>query len=58
MRQLPLNAPVLRQTPASTPRIDVQRDARRAAPTAPRELGADELRHVSGGVTRLPNRTW
>lgn len=57
MRQLPLNVPVLRQTPAST-RVDAQCDARRAAPTAPRELGADELRQVSGAGTRLPNRTW
>ncbi len=57
MRSLPLNVPVLRQTPAPA-RIDAQRAARRAAPAAPRELGADELRQVSGAGTRLPNRTW
>lgn len=57
MRQLPLNVPVLRQTPASA-RVDVKRAARSAAPTAPRELDSDELRQVGGAGTRLPNRTW
>ena len=57
MRQLPLNVPVLRQSPGPA-RVDVQRDARRAVPAAPRELGAEELRHVSGAGARLPNRTW
>lgn len=56
MRSLSLNVPMLRQTPAA--RIDAQRDTRRAVPTAPRELGANELRHVSGAGNRLPNRTW
>lgn len=56
MHSLPLNVPMLRQIPAA--RIDALRDARRAVPTSPRELGADELRHVSGAGTRLPNRTW
>ncbi|MDO9314539.1 MAG: hypothetical protein Q7T97_08350 [Burkholderiaceae bacterium] len=57
MRQLPLNVPVLRQSPAPA-RVDAQRDAHRATLAAPRELGAEELRHVSGAGTRLPNRTW
>ncbi|MEI2679712.1 MAG: hypothetical protein V9G29_18700 [Burkholderiaceae bacterium] len=57
MRPLPQNIPAPRQNPAPA-RVDAQRDARRAAPTAPRELDADELRHVSGAGTRLPNRTW
>lgn len=57
MRQLPLNAPALRQTVASAPLKAKREERRAAAPSAPRELDADELRLVSGGAL-APKRTW
>ena len=58
MRQLPLNVPALRQTPAAA-RVEPTRDSRRPVTPAVRELSPEEMRQVGGsGPTRLPNRTW
>lgn len=57
MQQQPLNASVPRQTPART-HVEIQCDKGRVTPSVPRELDADEMRHVSGAGTRLPVHRW
>lgn len=54
MRKLPFTAPVFRQAPAAK-MTDTPAKQRREPVNGPRELKAEELREVSGGV---PGRRW
>lgn len=57
MRQLPLNAPVLRQS-AAPAKANTKAAARGEQPKALRELDSDELRQVGGGGTTAPKKRW